>query len=614
MKTTKRALGLSVLSLLLCAVMLMGTTFAWFTDSVINTQSKIQTGELAIQLKYRALDSDQTLWLPMEEDTPFFDDQMNWEPGKYFGWRFNISTPSEIENKLALDWVFTFQNIVSTSDQSDVDLADVLVVYVGDANIQNDLSKMTEIGTLSEIRDGKVIKEGKLNYDGQTWGGFSVAIKMKEDADIKYQGATVTFDIVARAKQAASELDGFGNRDYDKDATYATWDGTETDTDWYDPDETNYTLDSPEKLAGLSQMVADGETFKGKTITLTSDIDLGNASWTPIGTEDTPFEGTFDGNEKTIYNLTPSSDGEYTGLFGKTTNATIRDLTIKGGTINATGTNVGAVAGRTVATTVSGVIVDGVSVDGRYGYVGGLVGEGYTGKLENCVVRNATISGGQYIGGISGQGYATITGCSVENCEINGTSWKVGGIIGQLNEGTFTFSDLTVKDTVIRSTSNCVGGIAGFSNYGNKTFKNCNVVDCTIEKSNSSDLTGVAGFVGQIYGQTGNLFTFDQCAVIGLQFVSQRNVSNVGGFVGDGYWRGYEGMTFTFKDCTTQILTVTANQFSNTGAFIGDLASNTVSFEGTNEANTVGTGIDQLIGTRNADASVTGEDTVSFTK
>ena len=614
MKTTKRALGLSVLSLLLCAVMLIGTTFAWFTDSVINIQSKIQTGELAIQLKYRALDSDQTLWLPMEEDTPFFDDQMNWEPGKYFGWRFNISTPSEIENKLALDWDFTFQNIVSISDQSDVDLADVLVVYVGDANIQNDLSRMTEIGTLSEIRDGKVIKEGKLNYDGQTWGGFSVAIKMKEDADIKYQGATVTFDIVARAKQAASELDGFGNRDYDKDATYATWDGTETDTDWYDPDETNYTLDSAEKLAGLSQMVADGETFKGKTITLTSDIDLGNASWTPIGTEDTPFEGTFDGNEKTIYNLTPSSDGEYTGLFGKTTSATIRDLTIKGGTINATGTNVGAVAGRTVATTVSGVIVDGVSVDGRYGYVGGLVGEGYTGKLENCVVRNATISGGQYIGGISGQGYATITGCSVENCEINGTSWKVGGIIGQLNEGTFTFSDLTVKDTVIRSTSNCVGGIVGFSNYGNKTFKNCNVVDCTIEKSNSSDLTGVAGFVGQIYGKTGNLFTFDQCAVTGLQFVSQRNVSNVGGFVGDGYWRGYEGMTFMFKDCTTQILTVTANQFSNTGAFIGDLASNTVSFEGTNEANTAGTGIDQLIGAQNADASVTGEDTVSFTK
>ena len=313
MKTTKRALGLSVLSLLLCAVMLIGTTFAWFTDSVINTQNKIQTGELAIQLKYRALDSDQTLWLPMEEDTPFFDDQMNWEPGKYFGWRFNISTPSEIENKLALDWDFTFQNIVS--DQSDVDLADVLVVYVGDANIQNDLSKMTEIGTLSEIRDGKVIKEGKLNYDGQTWGGFSVAIKMKEDADIKYQGATVTFDIVARAKQAASELDGFGNRDYDKDAEFA-----------------------PTQVDAGNDAVANGKALR-------SAID--NASENDVIVLD---EGTYELDEALVFtkplrivgdgeavldlsNATAPIDGSYVtsaALFVASSNVTFEGVTIYG--------------------------------------------------------------------------------------------------------------------------------------------------------------------------------------------------------------------------------------------------------------------------------------------
>ena len=50
MKSTKKSLIFSALSLLLCCALLIGTTFAWFTDSVTNTGNKIQAGTLDVAL------------------------------------------------------------------------------------------------------------------------------------------------------------------------------------------------------------------------------------------------------------------------------------------------------------------------------------------------------------------------------------------------------------------------------------------------------------------------------------------------------------------------------------------------------------------------------------
>ena len=46
------------------------------------------------------------------------------------------------------------------------------------------------------------------------------------------------------------------------------------------------------------------------------NIDLGEIEWTPIGNEDTPFTGTFDGNNYKITNLKITTGREYNGLFG----------------------------------------------------------------------------------------------------------------------------------------------------------------------------------------------------------------------------------------------------------------------------------------------------------
>lgn len=78
-KTAKRALWSSILSLLLCVSMLVGTTFAWFTDSVTSANNIIASGNLDIELYYQV--EGQSDWSKVTADTNVFMDGALWEPG-----------------------------------------------------------------------------------------------------------------------------------------------------------------------------------------------------------------------------------------------------------------------------------------------------------------------------------------------------------------------------------------------------------------------------------------------------------------------------------------------------------------------------------------------------
>ena len=78
-KHTKKALLMSALSLLLCFSMLIGTTFAWFTDNVTSANNIIQSGNLDVVLEYKTNWSDE--WAPVDENTKIFKDDALYEPG-----------------------------------------------------------------------------------------------------------------------------------------------------------------------------------------------------------------------------------------------------------------------------------------------------------------------------------------------------------------------------------------------------------------------------------------------------------------------------------------------------------------------------------------------------
>ena len=60
-KNTKRALVSSALAMLVCVALLIGTTFAWFTDTASTGVNKIQSGSLDVELEYS---TDMVEWQP----------------------------------------------------------------------------------------------------------------------------------------------------------------------------------------------------------------------------------------------------------------------------------------------------------------------------------------------------------------------------------------------------------------------------------------------------------------------------------------------------------------------------------------------------------------------
>ena len=77
-KATKRALLTSVMALVMCVVMLVGTTFAWFTDTASTGVNKIVAGNLDVKLMYS---TDMQTWKEATDQTKLFDDNALWEPG-----------------------------------------------------------------------------------------------------------------------------------------------------------------------------------------------------------------------------------------------------------------------------------------------------------------------------------------------------------------------------------------------------------------------------------------------------------------------------------------------------------------------------------------------------
>ena len=180
------------------------------------------------------------------------------------------------------------------------------------------------------------------------------------------------------------------------------------------------------ELIMFAELVNAGNSFKGKTITLAADINLyemgeGNepVSFKPIGI-DTPFEGTFDGQDHIISNLYQSGWafgyewGSYgsLGLFSQINNATIKNLTIKGAECLVEGGDVAGIAGSATGTCLfeNVHIVDSTFATYNNGCAGiiGWAGAGaYTFKNvtvdENTVIAGLWGSFDSSLGGIMGQ-------------------------------------------------------------------------------------------------------------------------------------------------------------------------------------------------------------------
>jgi len=277
------------------------------------------------------------------------------------------------------------------------------------------------------------------------------------------------------------------------------------DTSWYKETDDSFTLADADDLAGLAQLVNDGNTFTGKTILLANDISLITyTNWTPIGTEAHPFKGTFDGAGKKITNLSfNGSTAVNVGLFGYVWPGTLKNVSIE--TVNITAKEA----------------------------VGSLVGS-MNGSIENVHVSGVTINSTHWAGGIVGYHYGDMSSCSAINATITLTfdtsisdnGDKAGGLIGYHGEGNYAINDCTAQNVSVTGVRD-VGGLVGTAQAGN-VFTNCHVIDSTVTASNATFVHSNP-YAGGLIGRVAN-------ATVTLQYSSAVDVtvtSYVDGFAGN---------------------------------------------------------------------------------
>ena len=213
-KYTKRALLASVLSVVVCAAMLAGSTFAWFTDSVTSAGNIIKSGNLDVALEWangtEALDTAE--WKDASTNAIFNYDL--WEPGYTEVRHVRISNKGNLALKYEI-------RIVANGEVSK--LADVIdVYYIKDGKqitSRTGLTDENKIGTLSQVLANPYAAKGHILAGDNAADVATIALKMQESAGNEYQNLSIgtDFSIQLVATQYTSEKDSFDDQ-YDKDA------------------------------------------------------------------------------------------------------------------------------------------------------------------------------------------------------------------------------------------------------------------------------------------------------------------------------------------------------------------------------------------------------------
>ena len=259
-----------------------------------------------------------------------------------------------------------------------------------------------------------------------------------------------------------------------------------------------------EELKAFRDDVNSGNSYEGKVVLLTSNINLSGEEWEPIGlypmenstpSDETnkPFKGIFNGNGNEIDGISINSTDKVQGLFGLVDNGEIINVTL--------GSN----------SSISGGLV-----------TGGIIGYAYNRTIVNsCYNKGMVTSNDNHTGGI--------VGIAVDNCEIINNSnlgivdgqHNTGGIVGTINNNIFVRNCSNIAKVTGKST---VGGIVGTTDNNalvDRNFNNGNVeaYGGNVE-SNSSNVGGIIGL---------NNGTISNCYNTGT---IKSAFNNVGGLVG----------------------------------------------------------------------------------
>ena len=246
-KNTERTLISALLAMVLCCVMFVGTTYAWFATSVSNKNNQIMTGNLDIVL-YQVEGMDGTLTeVPVTETTTFFEDA-KWKPGAVYYENFHVKNEGSLSLKYELALTWSAHNFIKESSESlsGPALTDVLKVAVVEGHI-GALEEQDAVLAKAEaaIQSGSAEKcsgtlAGMVNTAGEAVNiatdQLAIVVYWPESGNdsiynvssntVLSEGNKLFADLglVLAATQASSEADSF-SAGYDEGAAYPSQEG-----------------------------------------------------------------------------------------------------------------------------------------------------------------------------------------------------------------------------------------------------------------------------------------------------------------------------------------------------------------------------------------------------
>ena len=220
-KHTKKALLLSVISLLLCCTMLVGTTFAWFTDSISSGVNMIASGNLDVDMKYGKVANGQISgWNDVAGAENLFDPNALWEPGRVEVVYLQVNNLGTLQLNYQLNVKVNEETPAKNVDDTEFKLSDHLVFKV--VEMDDSLTTYTDrqavaaaAGTALGLKDYNG-QTTKLEPNGIDYVALIVYMPESVGNEANYRGSRpeIKLGVELLATQVDHETDSFGP-DYD---------------------------------------------------------------------------------------------------------------------------------------------------------------------------------------------------------------------------------------------------------------------------------------------------------------------------------------------------------------------------------------------------------------
>ena len=476
MKQTNNSIFTRVLALILCLMMIVGTLSACLLDTDINSGvgESTSTEDSATTVKPEDTTTGDSAEKEPEEDPV--------DPNEIFSASTEITEEALILGTLANDVLIGGEEGMSALLPADVkiaegtsslalsvkkveeeialplgegDTAQSLDVHIDGIALDNTVPMIVNLGAVLEAGLG----ETELKFYHIENGVAQLMTRVASVSDFAIHNQ---YYYNAETGEVTIYVASFSVFSAVQTTTSILTAETAADTSWYDASKTSFTLKDAADFIGFRNLVDEGTTFEGKTVTLGVDIDLNNINFDPIGygyahLDGQVFKGTFDGADHTIYNLymngwdletatgkdytySTAGAGLFASIMGTEENpAVIKNLAVSGANIKMECVDMGIVVGYAQGVChFENIVVTNSKIANYQRATGGVVGEvcfgpygvdttlGYSHTFKNITVDSSVTVGSLWgdfdnlTGGVIGGKWGDAT-VNMENVTVAAT-------------------------------------------------------------------------------------------------------------------------------------------------------------------------------------------------